>query len=406
MKRVLELRQKRAALITEARQIHEAAPAEGMGAEEQQRWDRLMAEADKLAATIEREERMAAAVAEIEDERGNGREDYQPDGETPEQRQMTAFRKLLPAWVTQDFRQFKPQELRALQAEIDTTGGYLRPPMQFINDLLKAVDDQVYIRQWASKFTVTSAESMGVPTLEADPADSDWTSELATGSEDSTMAFGRRELHPHPLAKRIKISRKLIRAVPNADGLVQSRLAYKFAITEEKAFLTGAGAQQPLGLFVASNLGISTGRDMATGNTTTAITSDGLKEAKYKLKGQYHPRARWLFHRDGVKNIAKLKDGEGQYIWRPGITENEPDMLLGRPIFMSEYVPNTWTAALYVGMFGDFSHYWIADALTLEFQVLQELYAETNQVGLIGRLECDGMPVMEEAFSRVQLAAG
>ena len=55
-------------------------------------------------------------------------------------------------------------------------------------------------------------------------------------------------------------------------------------------------------------------------------------------------------------------------------------------------------------MLADFSHYWIADALTLEFQLLNELYAETNQVGLIGRLESDGMPVLEEAFVRVTLA--
>jgi hypothetical protein len=34
-----------------------------------------------------------------------------------------------------------------------------------------------------------------------------------------------------------------------------------------------------------------------------------------------------------------------------------------------------------------------------------ELYAETNQVGLIGRIESDGQPVLEEAFARVTLAS-
>jgi hypothetical protein len=36
---------------------------------------------------------------------------------------------------------------------------------------------------------------------------------------------------------------------------------------------------------------------------------------------------------------------------------------------------------------------------------LQELYAETNQIGLIGRLESDAMPVLEEAFVRVKLGS-
>jgi hypothetical protein len=38
-------------------------------------------------------------------------------------------------------------------------------------------------------------------------------------------------------------------------------------------------------------------------------------------------------------------------------------------------------------------------------QRLVELYAETNQVGFIGRAEVDGMPVLAEAFARLKCAA-
>ena len=79
-------------------------------------------------------------------------------------------------------------------------------------------------------------------------------------------------------------------------------------------------------------------------------------------------------------------------------------MLLGRPMVMSEYAPNTFTTGLYVGMFADFSHYWIADSLALQIRRLNELFALTNQIGIIGRLESDGMPVLAEAFARVKLA--
>jgi HK97 family phage major capsid protein len=54
-------------------------------------------------------------------------------------------------------------------------------------------------------------------------------------------------------------------------------------------------------------------------------------------------------------------------------------------------------------MLGDFSQYWIVDALTMTIQVLLELYAATNQNGYISRFESDGMPVLEEAFARVKL---
>jgi HK97 family phage major capsid protein len=71
---------------------------------------------------------------------------------------------------------------------------------------------------------------------------------------------------------------------------------------------------------------------------------------------------------------------------------------------MSEYAPSTFTTGLYVGILGDFSKYWIVDALDMEMQRLVELYAATNQIGFIGRKETDGMPCLEEAFVRVTLA--
>jgi HK97 family phage major capsid protein len=132
---------------------------------------------------------------------------------------------------------------------------------------------------------------------------------------------------------------------------------------------------------------------------------NGLINAKYALKGQYWPNARWVFHRDVVKTVAKLVDGNGQYIWRDSVQAGEPDRLLGLPVFLDEYAPSTLTAGLYAGILGDFSYYWIADALDMQVQRLVELYAEANQVGLIGRMESDGMPVLGEAFVRVTLAS-
>jgi HK97 family phage major capsid protein len=57
-----------------------------------------------------------------------------------------------------------------------------------------------------------------------------------------------------------------------------------------------------------------------------------------------------------------------------------------------------------VAAYGDYSKYFIADALDMEIQVLDQLYAATNQMGYILRKETDGMPVLEEAFARLKLA--
>jgi HK97 family phage major capsid protein len=266
------------------------------------------------------------------------------------------------------------------------------------------MDDMVFARRLGKVISVPNAASLGVPALDNDPVLPDWTSEIKTGSEDSTMDFDKRMLYPHPLAERIKVSKKLLRvARMNVASVVNERLSYRFAIKEENGFLNGTGVNQPLGVFTASANGINTGRDVSTGNTTTAIKADNLIECKYTLKAQYRNRARWAFHRDAIKKIRKLKDGEGQYLWKQGLSDR-PDTILEMPFEESEYVPNTFTTGNYVGILGDWSFYWIADALNMNVQVLTELYAETNQNGYIARKETDGMPVLEEAFVRVTLA--
>lgn len=403
-----ELRNKRGKLVADARTLLDRAEIDkrDLTAEEQKQWDTMIADQERIGKDIEREERQLELDRKMAEDAARNKEDKREDrkDERKTPRGSEEYRSAFFRAMVSGVHNLNGDEMRALQSGSDTGGGFLVMPEQSVDDLIKAVDNLVFIRQKATKYRVPQADSLGVPTLDADPADADWTTELATGNEDSTMAFGKRKLEPHPFAKRIKISNELLRKVPGTESLVRARLAYKFGVTEEKGFMTGTGAAQPLGVFTASASGISTGRDVSTGNTTTEPTFDGLIEAKYTLKGAYWNRADWLFHRDALKKLAKIKDGDGQYIWRESVRAGEPDTLLGRPFMMSEYAPNTFTTGLYVGILGDFSNYWIADALDIQLQRLVELYAETNQVGLIGRAAADGMPVLEEAFVRVKLA--
>lgn len=434
---VLELRSQRVKLVHDARQITDKAIAEKreLSPEEQAQWDKIMADVDALKGRIDQVEAQLSA----DDMAGEDQEMIEAAAGVPEDEYALPARgaskfaaknggrlpRTVPGGVARNTgcphraRRATPEyrdafinyilgrgtlEARAIQADNDLVGGYLVAPQQFVSELIKFLDDNVFIRSKARKFTVSASQSLGAPSLDTDVSDSDWTSELATGNEDSSMAFGKRELHPHPLAKRIKVSNKLIRisAIP-AESLVQERLRYKFGITEEKAFLTGSGSNRPLGLYTASSLGISTSRDVVTG-TTTDFTADGLIDVMFNVKGAYQDSGEWLVHRDGLKRIRKLKDGVGQYLWGPGLEGNSPDQLLGRPVNVSEYNPNTFTTGQYVILFGDLSYYWIADAESLAIQKLSELYAESNQTGFIARMELDAMPVLEEAFSRGKLA--
>ncbi|MCZ8310940.1 MAG: phage major capsid protein [Magnetospirillum sp.] len=404
-------REERARIVNEMRALTDKAQTEkrDLTGEELAQHEKLFGQAENARKQIEAAERQleverqtAAAIGDEEArKRGNGAETAVSGKPTATEEYRSAFN----AYIAGGRASLTADQVRALSGGVGNQGGFTIAPEQFVNQLIKFVDDNVVIRAKATKLRVPGAMSLGVPELTTDISDADWSNELSIGSEDNAMAFGKRKMQPTKLAKNIKISRDLLRySGLGIEALTVQRLGYKFAITEEKAFLTGHGANQPLGLFTASVDGVTTGRDVSIGNTTTAIGFDGLINAVYGVKDQYRRNGEWLFHRDAIRQIATLKDTTNQYLWQPSNIVGQPDTILGRPVISSEYVPNTFTTGQYVGLFGDFSFYWIADGFDMEIQRLEELYAGTDQIGLIGRMSCDGAPVLAEAFARVRLA--
>jgi HK97 family phage major capsid protein len=298
-------------------------------------------------------------------------------------------------------------ELKALQMNLNDQGGYLVPLQQFVAELVQKVHDQVFMEQYGRVFTVDRAQSLGAPSLDATFNDADWSSDVALVNEDTALKTGKRELYPTQVTKLVKISRLLLRqAAYDPDELIRDELTYKFAITKEKGFMTGTGANQPLGLFTASASGISTGRDITATNSTKVISDDFIS-AKMNLKAGYwnRPSTRWVLHRLVLKSLMTEKATTGNYIFMmTGVTGATPATILDVPYTLSEYAPSTLTTGLYVAIIGDMSFYWIANAMEFEIQVLNELFAQNNLVGYIGRLWSDGMPVLEEAFTRIKLA--
>jgi len=438
---IKEAREKRVKLIADARALLDKATTEkrGLNTEEREKYDKLHAGAEEVRGQVDDLEKQWKA--EVKGTRSTDPDpiddpdpdDSRDDDEEPEHRtdaERRALRDVRAVYRTANggtiseratallsdhyrsafFRRllgantFTADETRAVQqAGVDLLGGAIVAPPTWVNELIQAVDDRVFVRQHADTVRVTTSEELGKPKLEKDVDDADWTSELQTGTE-TNVELGGRVLKPHPLAKLAKFSRDLAR-LTNIEGLVQSRLSYKFGVAEEKAFLTGDGHNKPLGVFTVSTQGISTLRDVSTGNTTTAVTFDGLKEAKWTLKADHLRSARWLGHRDFYKQADKIQDLEGRYVWEQSTKVGEPDRLLGLPLDISEFAPNTFTASKYVAALCDWSYYMIADAYDLEVQRLNELFALSNTIGLLGRAKVDGMPILEDAFVRVQLAA-
>lgn len=438
-----DMRHKRRKLGEDMRALVDKAQSEkrDLTTEENAQFDAMHSDGEELRKKIEREEKIAGYVQDepsrreaVVDPSTDPKADKSPttDVEEPEGGEAEAERALRNAGrgvrdtpeYRQLFRRFlgannaheanailtRAMELRIekrdLSVDNELQAGVLVPPEQFVAELLKDMDDEQIIRQYARKFVVPTAKSLGAPKRTSKASTWARGAEVATPAADSALAFGKRQLFPKHASGEIKVSRDFLRSnLMGGEQIVREELARDGGEMLEQEFFTGSGTGlEALGLFTASVEGISTGRDVATGNTTTAVTLDGLTEAKYAIKAGYWPRLRWIGSRTFHKQLYGIRDGMGRPIFVESYKVGEPDVCLGFPVHISEFAPATFTTGQYVAILGDLYYYWIADALDIEIQRLDELYARSNQVGFIGRLKNDAMPVLEECFSRVKLA--
>lgn len=392
-----EMLEKRNRAVTEGRAFTDKAKAENreMTEDETRQCDAHIAEGIALTEKIHRQMRQdqleadaaAAGIASAGEQRNQT-----PDAEL----RSKAFEKLLRTG------NLSHDEIRALSVGSDTSGGYLNAPQEFVPQLIARVKNLTFLEQLATGHTTNNANGLGYPTLENDTDDFQMITEIKTAPEDNGLGFGKREFKPHPASKLIKISDAMLRADGlNPEAIVMDRAAYKYSVLKENKYLLGTGNQEPLGLFVASSKGIDTDRDV-TLTYNNDFTADDIVNVKYNEKAQYMRKAAWLFNRTAVAKLAKVKDGVGHYLFEMTDKIGEMDQLKGSPLYMSEYVPNTFTSSQYVGMFGDFSWYYTVQSLSLRVLRLNELFAATRQIGFRFDTEFDGMPVLSEAFTRIK----
>lgn len=295
-------------------------------------------------------------------------------------------------------------ELKDLATQPGGAGGYAVADTM-LRKLVELQAATIAMRQISQVLPPIPGGSVIAPSEEAELSDPEWTSEVGTGSDDVVEPFGQRLLAPKPLAKRIKVSRTLLRAATliDVEGFVLSRLNRKFSEAEENAFINGTGANQPFGLLLAGITAVET----AASNT---LAADDIINWAYTLPDAYAGAAKILANRSFIRKTRLLKGTDNNYLWQPGLAAGSPPTILDWPYVTSDKYPTGLTADAYddnalVATIGDFSYYWIVDSLNFEVQRLEELYAATNQVGFIGRKETDGMVVAVDAFRNLKIKA-
>ncbi len=401
---ILELREKRAKAWEAAKAFLDSHRKENgvLSAEDDAAYTKMEQEITDLGKEIERLERQEALDAELNRPvnkpltgKPGGRADAD-DAEDKTGRASDDYRKNF--WNAMRSKVPMPNVTNALQVGTDSEGGYLVPD-EYERTLVEALEEENIFRQMA-KVIKTSSGDRKIPVV-ASKGTASWIDEEGAYPE-SDDSFGQVSIGAYKLGTMIKVSEELLNdSVFDLQSYISREFARRIGAKEEEAFFTGDGKGKPLGVLAATG-GAETG---VTAASATAVTADELMDLYYSLKSPYRKKSVWVLNDSTIKAIRKLKDNNGQYLWQPSLTAGTPDMILGRPIKTSAYMPAIAAGAKTIA-FGDFSYYWIADRQGRSFKRLNELFAATGQVGFLASQRVDGKMILAEAVKvLVQKAA-
>lgn len=172
----------------------------------------------------------------------------------------------------------------------------------------------------------------------------------------------------------------------------------------EDLYANGTNSSQPQGVF-----GASWTQTQTSTTSLTLPTIDDMVTAAFKLNPAYFGSAVWLMNQAVWANLVKtassgkyLLNGENANILRDGAVA----LLLGRPVYLTEFGSSATTANNPVALFGDLKRgYRIIDRASVTFTVDDMSQAVSGNVRYSSRMRSDGRAVDLAAAVKITVKA-
>lgn len=308
-----------------------------------------------------------------------------------------AYQEAFKSSLRREVNFLSQDEQKAMLVGSDPDGGYL-VPTQTSSRVITKVYETSPIDALAYHETV-STDALEIA-IDTDEAGAGWVGETESRPETSTPQVGVQRIPVFEIYAKPKATQQLLEdAGVDVEAWLAGKVADKFARMRALAFISGSGIKQPRGIltYPAGSNGVrGTIAQVPSGNATL-LTPDGLVNLMYSIKDKYLANANWLMKRGSVAATMLFKDTQGQYIWRPGLQEGQPAMLLGHAIRRADDMPNVGSGALPVA-FGDFrAGYTVVDRLGI--RVLRDPYSSKPFVEFYTRARVGGDVVDFEAYA-------
>ena len=268
-------------------------------------------------------------------------------------------------------------------------------PVTIAKKIVELVYDICPILDRSEKFNVKG--KLEIPYYPADKSTQITVAYAAdfTDLTSSTGNFTSIELDGFLAGALTKIGKTLIN---NTDidvvGFIVKRMAYDIARFLERELLVGTSGKVT---------GLSTATNVTTTASASAITADELITFQGTIKDVFQDRSIWIMSPKTRDALRLLKDDVGRYLLNDDITSPFGKVLLGKPVYVSDNMPDIATGENVI-YYGDMSGLATKFSEELHIEVLRELYAAQHAVGVVGWVEFDAKIQDQQKIAVMQMA--
>lgn len=205
-------------------------------------------------------------------------------------------------------------------------------------------------------------------------------------------------LYGHVVGAAAKLSKKMINNTDfNVVNYVVKEVGVAIGLMMERAVVAGD----------AKVTGIANATDVETVTTAAAtkIATDELIDLQNAIVRPMAENAGWLMNRKTLGVLRKLKDNDGRYLLQNDATAPFGYMILGRPIFVSENMPDIAGGKIAVA-YADFKGIALKMSTGVEIQVLKEHFAMQHSIGVVGFVEFDAKILNPQSIAVLKQKAG
>ena len=378
MGKLKSLKEKRAAIYTSIDELRNATNGREMTAEEQERWDTMLSDYDKADKAVEAEERFT------EISRKQAEKEVAQRDRTIGQQLGEEYRKAFGDYLLNGQSGISTESRMAIErAGITGLSGGLIIPKSLASEVEVALKDYGGMFEAASIISTSKGDDLILPTINDTSAKATIVSEYDQTTRRAP-SFGSVTLKAYTYRTPIvPVSQELLQdSAFNLDSLLSGLLAESFSRGINEDLTTGSGTGKPKGVVTAAV-------DCGATPAATSIKLDDLIDLIKSVNSAYARRGKFMFNRNTLWELAKIKDQNGHYIWHESARDGSPATLFGK-----EYILNDDVADIGAGnasvLFGDFSKYKIRMVQNFRVVRLNELLAEYLSIGLFGFARVDG----------------